>query len=36
MEAVNDHLFGLSRSGMNTMAIELHQHMVGEAHLALR
>lgn len=38
MKAVKHRLFGLSRLGMSTMAIEGHQHMVRmcNAHMALR
>jgi hypothetical protein len=38
MKVVKHQLFGLSRLGMNTMAIELHHHMVrmDKAQLALR
>jgi hypothetical protein len=38
MKVVKHRLFGLSRSGMNTMAVELQQHMVRiyQAQMALR
>jgi hypothetical protein len=38
MKEVKHHLFGLSKLGMNTMAIELHHHMVGmyDAQMVLR
>ncbi len=38
MKVVKHRLFGLSKSGMNTMAVELHQHMVRiyQAQMALR